>query len=130
MANWEPKKWKGQNIERGQFITSFSILSGQTGLSIQNVRTSLEKLESTNELTHKSTNHFTLITVLKYNDYQDKPTHELTHQLTNEQHSTNIPLTTTHNNNNNNNTLNIYSNFLSKKKSTLVVFVYAIKSFF
>ena len=44
-ANHEARKWQGQKIERGSFITSYQKLSTETGLSIQNIRTALKKLK-------------------------------------------------------------------------------------
>lgn len=70
-ANHEDKKWHGENIERGTFITSLSHLSQNTGLSTQQIRTSLERLISTNEITKKTTNKLTKITICKYDIYQD-----------------------------------------------------------
>ena len=69
-ANYEEKKWKGQQINKGQLITSIAHLSEQTGLSVQEVRTALEKLKSTNEITNKSTNKGRVITIENYTFYQ------------------------------------------------------------
>lgn len=69
-ANFTDKKWQGQLIKRGSFITGLNALSTETGLSIQQVRTALDKLQSTNNITSKSTNKYRIITVLDYNDYQ------------------------------------------------------------
>ena len=69
-ANHEDKKWRGKIIKRGEKITSLSHLSEEIGLSVQQIRTSLSKLKSTNEITIKSTSKYTLISIEKYNDYQ------------------------------------------------------------
>ena len=69
-ANHKEKKWRGQTIERGQLITSISHLAKETGLTCQQIRTSLNKLKSTNEITTKATNKYTLINIEKYSDYQ------------------------------------------------------------
>lgn len=90
MANWKDKKWHGILIKRGSFITSLGKLANQTGLSVQNVRTSLNKLKSTNEITSKTNNKYTYITINNFNDYQ-----ETTNKLTNNQQTTNKQLTTT-----------------------------------
>ena len=95
-------------VKRGQVITSRKHLSEETGLSEQQIRTSLKKLQSTNEITIQSTNKFTVITIEKYDFYQSnniKSTSELTNQTTKE--ITN-ELTTSNNifNNNINNKLN------------------------
>lgn len=71
-ANHAPKKWQGYMIERGQKITSLKHLADETNLTVQQVRTSLNKLKSTNEITIKPTNKNTIVTILKYSDYQDK----------------------------------------------------------
>ena len=71
-ANYKEKKWKGITIKRGQKLTSIQHLAEDTNLSTQQVRTALDKLKSTNEITTKSTNKNTLIIIEKYGDYQDK----------------------------------------------------------
>lgn len=69
-ANKEDKKWRGILIKRGQLVTSVATISEGTKLSTQQVRTSLNRLKSTNEITSKTTNRFTLVTVCKYESYQ------------------------------------------------------------
>ena len=71
-ANSEDKKWKGIVIKRGQLITSVASICAKTHLTTRQVRTSLERLKTTNELTIKTTNKYTLITVCKYESYQLK----------------------------------------------------------
>jgi len=115
-SNWEDKKWQGIEIKRGSFITSINGLSIETGLSEQNVRTSLKKLISTGELTSQSTNKNTLLTIVKYGDYQQeniKPNKQVNKRSTNEQQTANIPLTTTkeYNNTNKENKEVIYISF-------------------
>ncbi len=69
-ANWEEKKWKGILIERGTFITSFQCLSEETNLSVKQVRLCISKLENTKEIVKKGTNKYTLLTIVKYDEYQ------------------------------------------------------------
>lgn len=71
-ANHKEKKWQGITIKRGQKLTSLQHLAEETNLSIQQVRTALDKLKLTNEITTKSTNRNTLITIEKYNNYQSR----------------------------------------------------------
>lgn len=87
-ANIEDKQWKGQFIKKGSFVTSLENLSRETGLSVQNIRTSFKKL--TSELTIKTTTRNTIISVKNYENYQG-----LTSNLTNNQQTTNKQLTTT-----------------------------------
>lgn len=70
-ANWKEGRFQGRKVNRGQFITSVASLSSETGLSIKSVRNALVKLEDTQEILTKTTNKYTRITVVKYNDYQD-----------------------------------------------------------
>ena len=69
-ANYEDKKWQGTIIKRGQLVTSRQHLAEQTGLSEQQVRTAIDKLKSTNNITTKSTNKYTTITIENYELYQ------------------------------------------------------------
>lgn len=69
-ANHQDKKWKGIDIQRGQFITSLDKLSKETGLSVSQIRTCLKKLKSTGEIASKSHTQHTVITVLSYDSYQ------------------------------------------------------------
>ena len=71
-ANHEDKKWQGIEIKRGQKITSLSHLAEETKLSVKQIRNVLNKLKSTGEITNKGTNKYTIITIVKYNDYQLK----------------------------------------------------------
>lgn len=94
LANWKDKKWHGTTIERGSFITSLSNLAAQTGLTVQQTRTSLNKLISTNCVTKKTTNNYTHISVNNYNLYQDHNKQD-NKRITNEQQTNNKRITTT-----------------------------------
>ena len=65
-ANHKEKQWKGQTILRGQKLTSIEHLADDVGLTIQQTRTALKKLKSTHEITIKTTNKNTLITIEKF----------------------------------------------------------------
>ncbi len=93
-ANWEEKEWQGIEIKRGQIITSIGHLAQQANLSIQQVRTSLNKLISTNEITKSTTNKYTIITIKNYRKYQDH-NKQNNIQITNEQQTNNKQITTT-----------------------------------
>lgn len=91
MANHEDKKWKGEIITRGQVLTSRERLSAETGLSVQNVRTCLLHFEKTGEITRKSTNKETIITISNYCKYQVKE--DGANQVANQQLTSNQPAT-------------------------------------
>ncbi len=69
-VNYEAKIWRGIKIKPGQMITSVRHLAAETKLSVKNIRTSLYKLQLTNELAIKTTNKYTLLTVRKWQYYQ------------------------------------------------------------
>ncbi len=71
-ANREDGRWQGVEVRRGQRVAGRQSLSKETGISERTIRTSLERLKSTSELTIRTTNRFSLITVNKYDEYQSK----------------------------------------------------------
>lgn len=98
MANYEPREWRGIHIARGQVVTGRKSLAEQTGLSEQSVRTALNHLKSTGEITIESTNRHSLISVVNYGKIQDMTsisTNALTANLTSDQPTANQPSTTT-----------------------------------
>jgi len=75
-ANYKKEEFSnktGTNIivEIGQMVTGREQLSRFSGLSLQNIRTSLEHLRNLGFLTSTSTNHGTIISVCNYSTYQD-----------------------------------------------------------
>jgi len=104
-ANHKDKNWQGIEIERGQILTGRKSLSENTGLSEQTIRTLLRKLQNSNEITQKSTNKYTIITLVNYGVYQ-QTNQQPNQQLTNNQPTTNQQLTTNKNENNGKNVKN------------------------
>ena len=70
MANFAEGRFEGITVNRGQFVTSLPNLSKQTKLTVQQVRTALDHLKSTGEITDKAYSKFRVITVVKYDEYQ------------------------------------------------------------
>lgn len=101
-ANHQHKKWKGIDIQRGQFITSLDKLSKETGLSVSQVRTCLKKLKSTGEIASKSHTQHTVITVLSYDSHQSNDKQD-SKPLAYESQANDKPIATTNNDNNGNN---------------------------
>jgi hypothetical protein len=96
-ANYKESEWFGHKILPGQTVTGLYSLSKTLRISPQSLRTSITKLKSTNEITIKSTNKFSIITIVKWVDYQSdtrKPTNKITTEPTNHQQTTNKPPTT------------------------------------
>lgn len=71
-ANHTEKKWRGITIPRGSFITSYAKLAEELKLSKKQIRTAIEKLKTTGELAHKTTNKYSIITVINYSLYQSE----------------------------------------------------------
>ena len=87
-ANYKEKRYKGIELKEGSIITSRDLLAQETGLSPQQIRTTLTKLKSTNEITIETSSKGTIIQVVNYAKYQ-VPTNELTdEQPTNNQRVT------------------------------------------
>ena len=101
-ANYQPKKWQGTVIDRGQLVTSRGQLAEETGLSPMQVRTTLDKLQRSGFLTKCTTSKYTIVTICNYDYYQQKqdgyddgeqPADN--QQITSEQPANNQQITTT-----------------------------------
>lgn len=72
-ANSEDKRWQGIVVKRGQVVISYDTIKKSIGLSLQQARTSMSKLISTSEITKQVTNKYTIVTISKYEEYQQNP---------------------------------------------------------
>jgi hypothetical protein len=110
-ANHENNIWQGVEIKRGQLITGRKILSKDTGISEQSIRTCMNRLKLTNELTIKTTNKYTIITICNYDSYQtvnNNNNQQINQQSTNNQPTINQQSTTNKNEKNEKNEKKIY----------------------
>lgn len=92
-ANWQDGEWQGVPYKRGEFITSMRKLAAETGLSVQQVRNTLTNLQKTHEITQRSTPNYTVISIVRYDDYQldNTPTNkQTTHKPTTVKENKNI----------------------------------------
>ena len=71
-ANWKDGSWHGYKYKRGQFITSLPSLSRETGLTIRQVRTALNHLKATGEVTDWHDNKIRIITVVSFDKFQSR----------------------------------------------------------
>lgn len=81
----ETENENGFIIHSGYVLTSIRQLADETGLTVRQVRTSLEKLEATHEVTRTATHKSTLIKLEKWAFYQaeeKKATQTATQQTT------------------------------------------------
>ena len=95
-ANHRDGHWQGIKVSRGQLITGLNSLNSETSISLQSLRTCIKRLKSTGEITVKSTNKYSIVTLCNYDSYNDEinETNNQTNsqnnkQLTVNQHSTN-----------------------------------------
>lgn len=72
MAGHSERKFRGIQLQRGEIITSTPTMMKDTKLSEQQIRTCIKRLKSTGEITCKSTNKFTIITICNYDRYQSE----------------------------------------------------------
>lgn len=99
-ARHTPGEYCGVKLQPGQLITGRDAISRGTGVSTQSVRTALKNLQKTGELTIKSTNQFSIVTVVNWAKYQTPDTtsnQQPNQQLTNIQPAANQQLTTNKN---------------------------------
>lgn len=87
-ANHEYKSWQGKTIKKGEFISGRKKLSLETGLSEQSIRTCINNLKLTNEITIKTTSKYTVFTIISWEKYQDTNN---TNQQTNQQATNSQP---------------------------------------
>lgn len=117
-ANYKPAKWRGQEIKRGEFITSLSNIAADTGLTVRQVRTAINKLKTTHELTHKGQAHYSIITVNNWSEYQMSDTQNDT-QMTNKRQTSDKQVTTDNKDNKNNKENNIISLINTEKNKKI-----------
>lgn len=91
-ANSQPQKWCGIYVEKGSFITSNEKMACSLNLSVQQIRTAINKLKSTNEITHQTTSRYSIITVKNWDLFQDN-NKQNNKQITNEQQTNNKQIT-------------------------------------
>lgn len=69
-ANYEDKKWRGKVIKRGQRVVSVKKLSEELGITVRQVRTAIDKLVMTNDLTNSKFAECNVLTLVNYDKYQ------------------------------------------------------------
>lgn len=85
-------------VKKGEFVSGRKSISSSTGLTEQNVRTALSKLEKLGILTIKPTNKFSLISISNWDKYQQD-----NQQVTSKQPTSNQQVTTNNNGKNGDN---------------------------
>lgn len=89
-ANFKDQNHKGKLVKKGFLITGREQLSIETGLSVREVRTCLERLKKTSEIAINSNSKGTEIEILNYDKYQQETNETTSNRPTNDQQSTTI----------------------------------------
>lgn len=92
-ANRKAKKFGKGVIRRGDVLASLSFLAEKTGLSVQNVRTALEHLQSTHDITQRMIGKNAVYSIVSYDKWQSANTNTNNEPTTN-QHNGNKKITT------------------------------------
>lgn len=73
-ANYQDAVWHGVSLKRGQFITSYRHLAEECGITTKQARRAIWALSRTHEIEYKGQGKYSVVTVVKYNQYQIKGT--------------------------------------------------------
>ena len=95
-ASYKETEWMGRTIAKGQVIVGTQKMAEELGFTRQQIRTAINKLKSTNEITTETTNKYTIVTVVNWEEYQvcyETSTNETTNTPTNEQPTSNQQIT-------------------------------------
>ena len=71
-AAHDDQQWHGQTIGRGQLVTTLDKLAAETGITVRQLRTCLDRLKDSEQIVTQTTNKNTIITLCKYDSYQDQ----------------------------------------------------------
>lgn len=77
-ANINENPFENIIIKRGELPTSYEKIANTLNMTIQEVRTAIQHLKSTGEITVKRYSKFQVISIVGYSYYQDKPTRKST----------------------------------------------------
>ena len=95
-ANYEDSGYMGHTVKRGQAVFGYASLAERSGVTVQQARTAIKKLQKTGEITVWTNRHFSIATIVKFDEYQqtnNKP-------ITNNQQTNNKPITNNQQTNN------------------------------
>ena len=96
-ANYRSSNYMGYEIGAGECVFGRKQWAEDLGLTEQQIRTAIKHLKSTNEITIKTTNKFSIVKVEKWEFWQIEDggaTNKTANNLTNKQPTTNQQLTT------------------------------------
>lgn len=126
-VNHEKKNWHGIVVNPGEMVTSYAKLAEKCHMSVRSVRTAIKHLKVTHEVTCTATKHYTIISVVKWADYQywdgasdtqsDTPSDN---QVTNKRQTSDKQVTTNKKEKNEKKEKNIYRNILKMEHPSYI----------
>lgn len=81
-ANWEDTRYRGHEVPKGSLVCGRKAIAESLGISERSVRTSLNHLKTTNEITIKTTNRFSIISIVNWEKFQGME-EKMTNKMTN-----------------------------------------------
>lgn len=96
-ANWEDSRYRGYDVPRGSLVTGINSLSENLKISERSVRTALKHLKSTGEVTIKSTNKFSIVSIVnweKYQGFSENATSKVTSEVSDNRQASDRQVTT------------------------------------
>lgn len=96
IANFTESQFLGVTINRGEAVVTTAELASTLEISVNQVRTALEHLKSTEEITITRHSKFSVVTLKNYTDYQTEPNQN---PITSQSDHNQITITSHHNNN-------------------------------
>jgi hypothetical protein len=69
-VNIKKSNFQGHEISKGSRVCSYTSLAEETGLSVRNIRTAINHLKSTGEVTVSKTPKFSIISINNWSKYQ------------------------------------------------------------
>jgi hypothetical protein len=127
-VNYSKKKWQGNVIKKGEFISSYEKLAVETGLTVSKVRTGLSKLIDSNCVIVKTTTSFTKILIPNLGDFVVQPYESKNDTLVDEQNSKQITRDS-QSNHKQIATTNTNNNLIKNRKKIFREDVYALSKF-
>ena len=88
-ANIKDNDFMNVQVKRGETVTSLKKIANNLDLSMQEVRTAIDHLKATNEITCRRHSKFSVISIINYERYQGSSTNTSTSSSTIKQQSNN-----------------------------------------
>ena len=89
-VNIKKSNFQGHEIPKGSRVCSYTSLAEETGLSVRNIRTAINHLKSTGEVTVSKTPKFSIISIKNWGKYQHSDRVSDTGATGKRQHNKNI----------------------------------------